>query len=62
MIEVIYGVRLKGTSGKNRIFFNSISERMTFLNMLNFGEFDGEITLIEKPRRKQEESNNDKQQ
>lgn len=60
MNKAIYGVELAGRHGRNIIYFTSLSERMTFLNMVNFGEFHGRITLIEKPKTKQGEKNNDK--
>ncbi len=59
MKEAIYGVELAGRRGRNTIYFTSLSERMTFLNMINFGEFQGQVTLIEKPKKKQEEKTND---
>ncbi len=55
MIECKYGVRLSSNKGQNVMFFNSLSERMFFLMMLNVGQFNGSVTLIEKPEEKQEE-------
>lgn len=54
MSKAIYGVELAGKRGRNTIYFTSLSERMTFLNMINFGEFHGQVTLLEKPEENQE--------
>ena len=54
-----YGINLSGKRGHNRIFFNSLSERMVFLTMINAGEFNGSVTLLEKKEVEQEEKTNE---
>lgn len=57
--ETVYGVELAGRRGRNIIYFTSLSERMVFLNMINFGEYKGQVTLLEKTEEKQEEDKNE---
>lgn len=55
MEKIKYGITLSGKRGSNTIMFNSLSERMIFLTMINSGEYTGSITLLEKTEVKQEE-------
>lgn len=50
-----YGVTLSGRHGRNTIMFNSLTERMLFLTMINSGEYTGSVTLLERKEVNKEE-------